>query len=500
MCGIIGMIADHEVAPQLFEGLRRLEYRGYDSAGIATLVNGRIERRRCEGKLENLGRRLADEPLPGTIGIGHTRWATHGVPNETNAHPHATEKVAIVHNGIIENFRELRDELTGDGRNFATETDTEVVAHLISHYLDDGMNPEAAAAETFKRLEGAFALAVIFTGEHDLMIAARRGTPLAIGWGEGEMFLGSDALALAPMTQQISYLEEGDWAVLRRSGAVVRDSEDRVVERPIRPTAFSGGHFDKGNHRHFMLKEIYEQPVVVGDTIRSYLNPVERSIEMPELPFALAEVDRVTMVACGTSFYAAMVAKYWFERVARVPAEIDIASEFRYRAPPLPEGGLSLFISQSGETLDTLAALRFCKRMGQHVVSIVNVPESTMARESDAVLMTHAGPEIGVASTKAFTCQLSTLACLVIAVAKARGTLDREQEAALSTAITEVPSRAAEVLNHDERLRSLALTFSISAAAPRTRSRSRARSSSRKSRTSTPRATPRASSSTGPSR
>jgi glucosamine--fructose-6-phosphate aminotransferase (isomerizing) len=456
MCGIIGILADFDVAPHLVEALKRLEYRGYDSAGVATLVNGRIERRRAEGKLVNLERRLEEERLPGHTGLGHTRWATHGVPNETNAHPHATDRVAIVHNGIIENFRELREELAEDGRNFATETDSEVVAHLITHYLEQGLDPVAAAGKAIRRLEGAFGLGIIFSGEHDLMIGARLGSPLAVGWGEGEMFLGSDALALAPMTERISYLEEGDWAVLRRAGAVVYDASDREVSREIKRTALAGAQVDRGNHRHFMLKEIYEQPVVLGDTIRPYFNPLERTIELPDLPFDLAAVSKVSIVACGTSYYAAMVAKYWFEQVAKLPTDVDLGSEFRYREPPLEAGGLSLFISQSGETFDTLGALRLCKERGQHLLGIVNVPESTIARETDSVLMTHAGPEIGVASTKAFTCQLATLACLVIATAKARGAIDRAQEAALSTAVTEVPSRAAEVLNHDERLRELA--------------------------------------------
>ncbi len=456
MCGIVGIIADFEVAPHLLDGLKRLEYRGYDSAGIATLMNGSIDRRRAEGKLINLADRLAEEPLPGVIGIGHTRWATHGVPSENNAHPHATERVAIVHNGIIENFRSLREELTETGRNFATETDSEVIAHLITRYMDEGLGPVEAAGKAIKRLEGAFALAIIFAGEHDLMIGARRGSPLAVGWGEGEMFLGSDALALAPMTQRISYLEEGDWVVLSRSGAEIRDQQDRPVERPVRLTAHAGGQFDKGNHRHYMLKEIFEQPVVLGDTIRSFLNPVERSIELPPLGCDLARLGKVTIVACGTSFHSAMIAKYWIEQYARVSVEIDIASEFRYRAPPMAEGGLAIFISQSGETADTLAALRYAKSQGQHILSIVNVPESTMARESDDLLMTLAGPEIGVASTKAFTCQLVTLACFALVFAKARGALDRDTEHALSSAITEVPARAAEVLNHDGALRELA--------------------------------------------
>jgi glucosamine--fructose-6-phosphate aminotransferase (isomerizing) len=440
----------------LLEGLKRLEYRGYDSAGIATLVNGSIERRRAEGKLGNLQRLLDQRPLPGDVGIGHTRWATHGVPNEVNAHPHATRRVALVHNGIIENYRDLRNELIPLGYAFETETDTEAVVQLITRYLDDGLSPVDATEKTLGRLEGAFALAIIFAGDHDLMIGARRGSPLVVGWGDGAMYLGSDALALASVTDRVSYLEEGDWAVISRDGAVFRDAAGRDVERPSRLTALTGAVVGKGNHRHFMLKEIYEQPTVIGETLNTFFNPASRTIQMPALPFDLATVGRATIVACGTSFYAGMVARYWFESVARIPVEVDIASEFRYRAAPLPPGGLAVFISQSGETADTLAALRYAKSQGNHTLAIVNMPESTMAREADVVLMTHAGPEIGVASTKAFTCQLVTLACLAIATARARGAIDARREAHLSAAIAEVPARAADVLNHDERLRALA--------------------------------------------
>ncbi len=456
MCGIVGVIGNSEAAPLLVEGLKRLEYRGYDSAGVATLVNGSIDRRRAEGKLVNLEGRIQDEPITGDIGIGHTRWATHGVPNETNAHPHATDKVAVVHNGIIENYRELAEELSALGHTFASETDTEMAAQLITRYLNEGMSPKDATAASLKRFEGAFALAIIFTGEHDLMIGARRGSPLAVGWGEGEMYLGSDAMALAPLTERISYLEEGDWVVLSRTGAEFFDASDNPVSREVKQTARSGALIGKGNHRHFMQKEIHEQPTVISDTLWTFFNPATRSIHFPDLPFDLANLSKVTLIACGTSFYAAMVAKYWFERIAGVAVEIDIASEFRYRESPLPEGGLALFISQSGETADTLAALRYAREQKQHIATIVNVPESSMARESDLILQTHAGPEIGVASTKAFTCQLVTLACFAIAMAKARGTIDAEQEAHLSHAITEVPSRAAEVLHHDEAIRALA--------------------------------------------
>jgi len=456
MCGIIGIIGRGEAPPLLLEGLKRLEYRGYDSAGIATLVNGNIERRRAEGKLENLEALLADDPIGGTIGIGHTRWATHGRPNETNAHPHTTAKAAIVHNGIIENFQPLRTELEGLGHEFFTDTDSEVVAHLLTRYLDEGMAPVEATRATLERLEGAFALAIIFAGEHELMIGARRGSPLAVGFGEGEMYLGSDSLALAPLTQKICYLEEGDWAEITPEGVTIHDESGAVAERPVRLTANTGAATGKGDFPHFMLKEIFEQPGVIGDTLYSLVNPQTRTIELPDMPFEWDKVPKVTLVACGTSSYAALVAKYWFEEIAGIAVEWDIASEFRYRAPHLPEGGVALFISQSGETADTLAALRFAREQGQHILALVNMPESSMAREADLVLGTHAGPEIGVASTKAFTTQLTVLACLVIAAAKARGTIDHEREAVLSAALMEVPARAADVLNHDEKLRAIA--------------------------------------------
>ncbi|MBM3517461.1 MAG: glutamine--fructose-6-phosphate transaminase (isomerizing) [Alphaproteobacteria bacterium] len=455
MCGIIGAIAKREVGPILLEGLRRLEYRGYDSAGIATLVNDRIERRRAEGKLGNLGTLLAEKPLVGTTGIGHTRWATHGVPNERNAHPHASNRVAVVHNGIIENFRELREELIAEGRRFESDTDTEAVVHLITRLIEGGATPVEATRRALKRIEGAFGLAIVFAGEHDLMVGARRGSPLCIGWGEGEMFLGSDALALAPFSDRVTYLEDGDWAILTHDGATVFDDADRRVNRPVRITALSSALIGKGNHRHFMAKEIHEQPSVIGETLNGFFNPADHTIALPALPFDLAKLTRLTMVACGTSFYAAMVAKCWFEQIARLPVEIDIASEFRYREAPLPKGGLALFISQSGETADTLAALRLCREQGQHIASIVNVPESTMARESGVVFQMHAGPEMGVASTKAFTCQLVTLACIAIATARARGAITRAEEAELSHALSEVPARAAEVLNHDEAIEQL---------------------------------------------
>ena len=456
MCGIIGTIGKSDAPPILLDGLKRLEYRGYDSAGIATLVDGGIQRRRAEGKITNLETLIDGEPLAGTIGIGHTRWATHGSPTEANAHPHADDRVVLVHNGIIENFQELRQELSDAGHKFQTETDTEAVVHLISSYLADGKSPAEAVAAALKRLEGAFALAILFAGHDDMMIAARRGSPLAIGYGDGEMYIGSDALALAPLTQQISYLDEGDWAEITADGAVVHDETDAVVEREIQQTSTSGAMIGKGNFPHFMLKEIYEQPAVIGDTLQTILNPWNEMITLPDLPFDLTKIPRVTIVACGTSYHAGMVARYWFETVAGVPCDIDIASEFRYRTVEMQQGGMSLFISQSGETADTLAALRYAKEQGQHIVSVVNVAESSMARESDAILQTKAGPEIGVASTKAFTTQLTTLACFVIGMAAARGKIDRAQEAALCHALTEVPSRSNDVLNHDEAIEKLA--------------------------------------------
>jgi glucosamine--fructose-6-phosphate aminotransferase (isomerizing) len=455
MCGIIGIIGKAPVAPLLVEGLKRLEYRGYDSAGIATLVNGHIERRRAEGKIGRLEVLVEASPLAGTIGIGHTRWATHGRPSEANAHPHATDRVAVVHNGIIENFQELREELEGLGRKFETETDTEVVAHLLTHLLEQQKTPQQAMAIAMERLKGAFALAVIFAGRSDLMIGARRGSPLAVGYGDGEMYVGSDALALAPFTSRICYLEENDWVVVTPKGGEIFNGPDRV-EREIKQTAMTGARVGKGNFRHFMLKEIYEQPAVIGDTLQRYVNPLARTIEMPALPFDFATLPRLTIVACGTAYLAGMVAKYWFEQIARVPVELDIASEFRYREAPLPEGGATLVISQSGETIDTLAALRYARGQNQRILSILNVPESTIARESHLVLPTLAGPEIGVASTKAFTTQLTVLACLAIAAARARGAIDHRREAELSQALLEVPARAAEVLNHDEAIRRIA--------------------------------------------
>ena len=459
MCGIIGIVGNNPATPRLLEALKRLEYRGYDSAGIATLVDSGIDRRRAEGKLVNLDARITEAPLHGTTGIGHTRWATHGIPNEQNAHPHATDKVAIVHNGIIENFSALRAEAAAAGCNLASETDTEVIAHLVTLQLDKGLSPKDAVFHTLQRLQGAFGLGFIFAGEHDLMIAARQGSPLALGFGDDEMYLGSDALALAPLTNRILYMQDGDWAVLTSNSADVYDAEGNPVERPIRLTELSGAAIGKGGYDHFMLKEIYEQPQVIGDTLHSLVNPAERRIIMPDTDVDLSKAERLTLIACGTSYYACMTAKYWFESLARIPVEVDIASEYRYRDTVPSENGAAVFISQSGETIDTLAALRHAKSMGQKILSIVNVLESAIARESDAVLQTLAGPEIGVASTKAFTTQLTVLACLAVATAEARGTITQKEVGDIVGALTEIPARAAEVLNHDDAIRALAVSI-----------------------------------------
>jgi glucosamine--fructose-6-phosphate aminotransferase (isomerizing) len=456
MCGIVGVIGQQPVGSVLLEGLKRLEYRGYDSAGIATLFNDGIERRRAEGKLANLAQVLDKRPVEGTIGIGHTRWATHGVPNEQNAHPHMTSRVAVVHNGIIENYQELQQDLIAQGHVFESDTDTEVVVHLLHQYLADGLHPKDATQNTLQRLKGAFALGILFADYPDMLIAARRGSPLAIGYGDGEMYLGSDALALAHLTQSIAYLEDGDWAVLYAEGASIRNADGEDVVRPVQQTAYSGAMIGKGEYRHFMAKEIHEQPQVIGDTLNHVFNPTTRTITLPDMDIDLAAVDKVTIIACGTSYYAGMCAKYWLEQIARIPVDIDVASEFRYRQPPLAQNGLAIFISQSGETADTLAALQYCKAQGQKILSVVNVPESSMARESDGVLHTLAGPEIGVASTKAFTTQLVVLACFTIALAKARQIIDHKREDALCRALTEVPARAAEVLNHDAAIAAIA--------------------------------------------
>jgi glucosamine--fructose-6-phosphate aminotransferase (isomerizing) len=456
MCGIVGVIGARPAAPLLMDALRRLEYRGYDSAGVATLVNGHIERRRAEGKLGNLAGVLERDPLPGVTGIGHTRWATHGAPTESNAHPHGTARVSIVHNGIIENHAELRAELEAAGQEFSTETDTETVAQLVDLHLRRGMDPVTAAGTAFRRLEGAYALAMVFAGHPELIIGAQHGAPLAVGFGEDEMFVGSDGLALAPLTRRIAYLRDGDWAVVTRKGARFFDASGAEVERPVQLTALTGSAIGKGNFRHFMEKELHEHPAVIGDTLRRMVNPATRAVALPPLSFDLAAVPRVTISACGSAFYAGLVGRFWFEQLARLPADADVASEFRYRAPPMEKGGLGLLVSQSGETADTLAALRYMRGEGQHVLSVLNVPESTMARDSDVVMETVAGPEIGVASTKAFTAQLTVLACLALAAARARGTITAEGEAELTAALLEVPARAAEVLGHDEAIRRIA--------------------------------------------
>ncbi|HEY7299009.1 MAG TPA: glutamine--fructose-6-phosphate transaminase (isomerizing) [Xanthobacteraceae bacterium] len=457
MCGIVGILGREPVAQHLVDALKRLEYRGYDSAGVATLEGGKVERRRAEGKLRNLESKLAGEPLNGTLGIGHTRWATHGRPTEANAHPHATDRLAVVHNGIIENFRELREELERQGAKFASDTDTEVVAHLVSHEVANGRSPAEAVAAALPRLRGAFALVFLFRGENDLLIGARKGSPLAVGFGDGEMYLGSDAIALAPFTDMISYLEDGDSVVVTRAGAEVRDGKGLPVERPVHKSLASAFLVDKGNHRHYMAKEIHEQPEVVGHTLAHYLDMSAQRVLLPiTIPFDFNALDRVSISACGTAYYAGLVGKYWFERFARLPVEIDVASEFRYREAPLAESGLAIFVSQSGETADTLASLRYAKANKQHVLSIVNVPTSTIARESDVVMPTLAGPEIGVASTKAFTCQLAVLACLAVAAGRARGTLSQNDENKLVHALIEVPRLMAETLALEPQIEELA--------------------------------------------
>ncbi|GLV27834.1 glutamine--fructose-6-phosphate aminotransferase [isomerizing] [Sphingobium sp. TomTYG75] len=456
MCGIIGIIGKDDVAERLVDGLRRLEYRGYDSAGVATVYEGAIERRRAEGKLANLVKELANNPLPGTTGIAHTRWATHGAPTTSNAHPHATKEVALVHNGIIENFKPLREELTSRGRRFDSETDTEVVAHLVSELVEQGASPKDAVAQVLPRLHGAFALAILFRSHPDMLIGARLGSPLVVGYGEGETYLGSDALALAPLTQRIAYLEEGDWVVITAEGAEIFDKDNNPVERPITISGVTGELISKGNHRHYMLKEIYEQPVVVAQTLKSYLQRMEDRVSLPIPDFDLGAIRRVTIVACGTSYYAGMVAKYWVEQFARVPVDIDVASEFRYRAPVMEDGGLMIVISQSGETADTLAALRHARSEGQKIAAVVNVPTSTMAREADLLLPTHAGPEIGVASTKAFTCQLAVLAAFAANLARAKGRLDAKAEKELVRHLAEAPAALNGALAYDESIEGMA--------------------------------------------
>jgi glucosamine--fructose-6-phosphate aminotransferase (isomerizing) len=456
MCGIIGILGEGDVADALVEGLRRLEYRGYDSAGVCTINAGRLDRRRAEGKLSNLAARLKQVPLAGGAGIAHTRWATHGRPNETNAHPHVVGGVAVVHNGIIENFAALRDELEAEGRKFESETDTEVVGHLVARELEAGRTPEQAVAAVLPRLHGAFALALLFESDPDLLIGARLGAPLTVGFGEGENYIGSDALALAGLTQTIAHLNEGDWVVVRRGSVQIFDSGNRPVDRPRVRSGLSGALVEKGNYRHFMAKEIHEQPLVVAQTLQSYLKPLSGEVALPIPTADLARIARVTIVACGTSFYAGMVARYWIEQFARVAVDLDVASEFRYRAPVLEPGGLALFISQSGETADTLAALRHARAEGQRIAAVVNVPTSSMAREADILLPTHAGPEIGVASTKAFTCQLAVLAAFAANLARARGKLDAAQEAEIVHHLAEAPAVMNAALAHDETIAALA--------------------------------------------
>ncbi len=461
MCGIVGVIGIEPAAPVLLEALRRLEYRGYDSAGIATLVGTGIERRRAPGKLMNLATVLDQDPLPGIVGIGHTRWATHGAPTQRNAHPHGTPRVSVVHNGIIENHAELRAELEAAGQVFETETDTETVAQLIDLHLARGQEPVEAAREAFRRLEGAYALALVFAGHPELMIGAQHGAPLAVGFGEQAMFLGSDSLALAPLTRRIAYMQDGDWVVITREGAAFFNTAgsgvDQPVNREIRLTVQTGAVVGKDGYRHFMEKELHEHPAAIGQTLARMLDASTRAVTLPDLPFAWPDVPRVSVSGCGSTYFAGLVARHWLEEVARLPSDIDYASELRYRMPPLPKGGVGLLVSQSGETADTLAALRYMRASGQHVLSVLNVPESTMARESDVVMETVAGPEIGVASTKAFTAQLTVLACLAIGAARGRTTIDAAEEARLVAALLELPSRAAELLSHDGPIRKVAV-------------------------------------------
>lgn len=456
MCGICGVVGLRHATPIVFEGLRRLEYRGYDSAGIATLVDGRVERRRAAGKLNNLGVVLDESPLPGTTGIGHTRWATHGAPTTCNAHPHGTERVAIVHNGIVENFEALRHELEAAGQVFETETDSETIAQLVDYYLLQGMAPKDAALKALQRLEGAYAIAMIFAGHEGLMIGACHSAPLAVGYGDGEMFLGSDSLALAPLTRRITYMEDGDCVVITPAGAEFMTFEGTPVHRKEQVTALAAGAIGKDGYRHYMEKELHEHPLVIGQTLQRMVDPATRKIVLPDMPFDLATVPRAVITACGSAFYAGMVGRYWLEAIARLPVDIDVASELRYRNPPLTAGSLGLLISQSGETADTLAALRTLRQNAAHVLSVLNVEHSTMARESDMVLGTVAGPEISVASTKAFTAQLTVLACLSIATARARGVLDEQGEDDLVSALLDLPSRAGDVFAQGDAIRRMA--------------------------------------------
>ena len=460
MCGIVAIVGQTDVAPLIVDALRRLEYRGYDSAGVATLADGALDRRRAEGKLVNLSAKLAAEPLAGTIGIGHTRWATHGVPNETNAHPHFSNGVAIVHNGIIENFAELRDELKADGYDFVSQTDTEVVAHLVAREVRRGAAPVQAAHNALKRLEGAFALAIMFQGDEDLIVGARNGPPLAVGHGDGEMYLGSDAIALAPFTKSVTYLEDGDWTVVRRAGIEIFDIDGNPVQRRRQQSSAAAFLVDKGNHRHFMEKEIHEQPEVMSHTLAHYIDFTTGRTRKLDLPFDFATLDRIAIAACGTAYLSGQIGKYWFERYARLPVDMDVASEFRYREIPLAKNSAAFFISQSGETADTLASLRYCRKEGVPIGAVVNVRGSTIARESDVVLPTLAGPEIGVASTKAFTCQLCVLAALAINAAAARGKITADEERELVRQLAELPRIANEVLKLESQIEKVARELS----------------------------------------
>jgi glutamine---fructose-6-phosphate transaminase (isomerizing) len=461
MCGIVGILGNEPVAMSIVEALRRLEYRGYDSAGVATIENGSIERRRAPGKLRNLEELLRSSPLQGHSGIGHTRWATHGVPNETNAHPHISGDVVIVHNGIIENFHEIKIELEAKGVKFLTQTDTEVVAHLLAQERKVGVAPVDAVKKVLARLRGAFALAIMFKSENDLMIGARNGPPLAVGHGDGQMFLGSDAIALSPFTNKITYLEDGDWVVLTRTSMQIYGEDNKPIKRPMSFSQASSMMVDKGNHRHFMAKEIAEQPEVVGHTLAEYIDFSTRTVRVPEkMPFDFAKLDRITITACGTSAYVGLAAKYWFEKVARLPVDVDVASEFRYREAPMTRNGLAIVISQSGETADTLAALRYSKAQNQHTVAVVNVPESTIARESEMVLRTYAGPEICVASTKAFTCQLAVMACFALLAGKVRGTLTPAMEHELVGALIAAPRFMTEILKEEKNIADVAKEIS----------------------------------------
>ena len=460
MCGIVGILGNHEASPILLDALKRLEYRGYDSSGIATINDGVLERRREIGKLVNLADKLVHKPLKGKIGIGHTRWATHGSPTVANAHPQKTGKVAVVHNGIIENFKKLRDELISDGAVFQSETDTETVAQLCMSFINNGDNSAIAAKKTLDRLEGAYALCFLFHDNDNLLIAARKGSPLAIGHGNGEMFVGSDAIALAPMTNQVTYLEEGDLALITRESLEIFDIDGRAIERNRQTLDLNTQNVAKGNYKHFMAKEIAEQPSVLADAIQQNLNSTRNKLEISNLELDFSSINRITLVACGTAFLACNVAKYWFEKIARISIDLDVASEFRYREPPVEKNNLAIVVSQSGETADTLAALRYCNKNKMKTLGIVNVDESTISREASLALQIHAGPEIGVASTKAFTCQLTTLYFLAIKAAKDKGNINSKQEAKLIKSILQLPSMIVDALSLEAEIKQTAQDLS----------------------------------------